>query len=100
MTQTAIEDVEAAHGECWCCGCAGDVDRMVHLGNHPEVTLCLRCAHWASKQAAGLEDRDRSGPLPIVRDVLRTARRQVIDHGLHRNPIIGAPLRWLGKRLP
>jgi hypothetical protein len=73
---------------------------MVHLGNHPEVALCLRCGRWAAKQAAEIEDRGRSGPLVMVRDRLRHARRRVIGCGLHRNRVLGRPLRWLGRHLP
>src|SRR5260370_22969148 len=28
---------------------SGNPAKMVHLGNHPEVTLCTRCAHSVSK---------------------------------------------------
>jgi hypothetical protein len=97
-SRTALASDEAKRVECWCCGTVGD--RMVHLGNHPEVALCLRCAHWASKQAWELEDRERSGPLVAARDKLRSARRTVMQHGWQHNRIVGGPLRWLGKRLP
>jgi hypothetical protein len=30
--------------ECWCCGQQQPPAEMIHLGNHPEVALCLRCA--------------------------------------------------------
>lgn len=87
-------------GECWCCGSTDDPDRMVHLGNHPEVGICRSCARWAAKQAWEIEDRDRTGPLVRVRDVLRTGRQIVIDHGWHRGRWLGGPLRWIGKRMP
>ena len=73
---------------------------MVHLGNHPEVALCLRCARWAAKQAGQIEDRSRTGPLVRVRDRLRLARQEVIRRGWHRNRWLGGTLRRLGKRLP
>ncbi|HEY2296438.1 MAG TPA: hypothetical protein VGH43_01820 [Jatrophihabitans sp.] len=92
---TAVES-----SECWCCGAVGDPDRMVHLGNHPEVALCIGCARWAAQQAWGLEDRSKSGPLVAARDGLRAARRTVIEHGWQHNRVIGGPLRWIGKRLP
>lgn len=97
---TAIDDHELQQSECWCCGTIGDSDRMVHLGNHPEVALCLVCGHWAAKQAWAIEDRTRSGPLVAVRNRLRRARQQVIKRGLHRNRFYSRPLRWLGRRLP
>ena len=73
---------------------------MVHLGNHPEVALCLRCARWAAQQAKQLEDLARTGPLVRVRDRLRLARQKVIQRGWHDHRLIGRPLRWLGKHLP
>jgi hypothetical protein len=97
---TAVEDHEIQRSECWCCGAVDDRTRMVHLGNHPEVALCLACGRGAAKQAAEIEDRARSGPLVLARDRLRHARQRVIQRGLHRNRILGRPLRWLGKRLP
>lgn len=86
--------------QCWCCGSVDDPERMVHLGDHPEVGLCRACARWAAKQAWAIEDRDRTGPLALVRDGLRSIRRTVIAQGWHRSRWLGGPLRWIGKRLP
>jgi hypothetical protein len=99
-TPTAVDDHELPRSECWCCGTVDDPDRMIHLGNHPEVALCLACGRWAAKQAGEIEDRARTGPLVMARDRLRHARATVIGRGLHRNRILGRPLRWLGRRLP
>ena len=87
-------------GPCWCCGTIDDPDRMVHLGNHPEVALCLRCAHWAAKEAWEIEDRDKTGLLVKMRDRFRHLRRDVRDRNWHQHPVFGRPLRWLGKYLP
>jgi hypothetical protein len=73
---------------------------MVHLGNHPEVALCLPCVRWAAKQSRQIEDRTRTGPLVRVRDRLRLARQQVMQRGWHRNRWLGGPLRWLGRHVP
>lgn len=73
---------------------------MVKLGNHPEVSLCLRCARWAAKQAAQIEDLNRTGVLVRLRTQLRRARHKVITRGWHRNRHLGGALRWLGRRLP
>jgi hypothetical protein len=73
---------------------------MVHLGNHPEVALCVGCARWAANQAWEIEDTNKTGPLVLARDRLRAARRHVVDKGWRRNRLLGGPLRWLGKRLP
>jgi hypothetical protein len=39
--QIAVEDERLGRSECWCCGISGDPAKMVHLGDHPEVTLVL-----------------------------------------------------------
>ena len=41
---------------CWCCGCSGTVEQMAHLGQHPEVAVCIRCAHSLSKWAWEIEE--------------------------------------------
>jgi hypothetical protein len=87
-------------GQCWCCGTTDDPARTVHLGNHPEVALCLPCVRWAAKEAWEIEDRDRTGVVVGLRDRFRRLRRGVIDHHWHRHPIVGRPLRWLGRHLP
>lgn len=98
-TRTAVEDHELGKSECWCCGVTDEPARMVHLGNHPEVALCVRCGRWAAQQAWEIEDRAKTGPLVTARDRLRTSRRAVIDHGWQHGRL-GRPLRWLGRHLP
>ena len=87
-------------GQCWCCGSIDDPDTMVHLGQHPEVVMCRPCARWAAKQANEIEDRGRTGVLVNMRDRLRRVRGGVVRRGWHQSPVIGRPLRWLGKHLP
>jgi dissimilatory sulfite reductase (desulfoviridin) alpha/beta subunit len=77
-----------------------DWARMVHLGNHPEVALCIGCGHWASKQAWAIEDRSRTGLAVRIRGHVRRARQTVIRRGWQRNPILGRGLRWLGRFIP
>jgi hypothetical protein len=72
----------------------------MRLGNHPEVAVCLGCAHFLHQQARGLEDAVRPSPAGRVRDALRTARRFVIQHGWHQKPVIGSLLRRLGRHTP
>jgi hypothetical protein len=86
--------------QCWCCGSTEDPTRLVHLGNHPEVTLCTACARWASKEAAEIEDMTRTGFAVKVRDGLRHARRKVVEKGWHESRLIGRPVRWLGRYFP
>jgi hypothetical protein len=73
---------------------------MIHLDNHPEVEMCRLCARWAAKEAWEIEDRDKTGVLASMRDRFRHLRRRVIDRNWHRHPVLGPPLRWLGKHLP
>jgi hypothetical protein len=97
---TVADGEDAEPSGCWCCGAMDAPDRMVHLGNHPEVALCLGCARWAAKQAWAIEDQARIGPVARARDRFRVARRGVVDRGWHRHRVFGRPLRWIGKRLP
>lgn len=99
-TRAAVEDDGPSASQCWCCGAIEDPARLVHLGNHPEVTLCLGCARWVSKRAWEIEDASKAGPVVRVRDRFRAARRAVVDRGWHHHRVFGGPLRWLGKRLP
>ena len=48
---------------------------MVHLGDHPEVAMCLPCARWAAKEAWELEDRGETGSLAKMSDRLQQLRR-------------------------
>jgi len=86
--------------ECWCCGTTYPAADLIRLGNHPEVGVCLACAHYLHQQARGHEDARRPSPATRVHDQLRAARQLVIRRGWHRAPVIGRPLRWLGRRLP
>lgn len=99
-TFAAVEDAELEPSACWCCGAIDAPERMVHLGNHPEVALCLGCARWAAKEAWEIEDQGRTGLVVWARDGFRTIRRGVVDRGWHRHRVFGGSLRWIGKRLP
>jgi hypothetical protein len=85
---------------CWCCGSVQQEVSVIRLGNHPEVAVCLGCAHFLHQQARGREDAVRPSPATRVRDALRTARRFVIQHGWHQKPLIGRLLRRLGRHTP
>lgn len=99
VAQPAIEESDGLT-ECWCCGQRLPADSFVHLGNHPEVAVCLRCAHFLHKQAAGREDALRHSPLARARDGLRSGRELVMRRHWHQKPVIGPVLRWLGRFLP
>jgi hypothetical protein len=101
--ETAVDPIDLPGGgstPCWCCDTVDAPDRMVHLGNHPEVHLCLRCAHSVHKQAWEIEDEEKRGPAVLARERFRSVRAQVVRRGWHQNRFIGAKLRWLGKYLP
>jgi hypothetical protein len=97
---TAVDDHESRRSECWCCGNLQDPAQMIRLGNHPEVTLCVRCAHRVAQQASEIDDRSMSGPAVRARDALRVMRRRVMERGWHRSRTFGPLFRWLGTRLP
>ena len=99
-TRAPVGGQEPSRSQCWCCGVIEDSTRLVHLGNHPEVVVCPRCAHSLSKWAWEVEDRERTGPAVRVRDGIRRMRRIVVQHGWHQNRIVGRGLRWLGRFTP
>lgn len=85
---------------CWCCGDRNGESSVVRLGDHPEVMLCLRCAHSIHRRAQAIEDAGVRTMATRVRGVVRTSESFVIRYGLQRKPLIGPLLRWLGPRLP
>lgn len=98
---TAIEDEQSpGPSQCWCCSAIADPAQLVHLGNHPEVAVCTRCAHALSKWAWEIEDQARTGLAVRARDRFRRLRKHVVRHDLHNNRLIGRPLRWLGRFTP
>lgn len=98
MTQVPAEIDGSA--VCWCCGDQHAESSVVRLGDHPEVTLCLRCAHFVHRRAQAIEDAGVRTMATRARDVVRTSESFVIQHGLQCKPVIGPLLRWLGTRLP
>jgi hypothetical protein len=97
---TAAESDAAEPLQCWCCNGIYTEAELVRLGSHPEVGVCLRCAHFLHQQARGREDALRPSPASRLRDGMRAGRRLVMRQHWHQKPIIGRPLRWLGRRLP
>jgi len=97
---TDIDLHEDGSVRCWCCGTIEVPDRMVHLGDHPEVHLCLGCAHFVHRRAREIEDARKEGPAAFVRDRVRSLRALVIRRGWHHNRFTGATLRRLDRYLP
>jgi hypothetical protein len=85
---------------CWCCGRPNREPDVVRLGDHPEVAVCLGCAHFLHQRARAREDELRPSPAGRARDVLRAARALVMRRGWHELAVIGPLLRRLGARLP
>jgi hypothetical protein len=110
MTETPMraEAIEVDRGsassggeaDCWCCGQRYPSDRLVPLGSHPEVAVCFACAHFLHRQAGQREDALQPSIAGRLRDGLRRGRRVVIERQWHQRPVIGRPLRWLGRHLP
>lgn len=97
---TAAE--EAAHGtgavSCWCCGNEYEADRVVRLGAHPEVAVCIICAHDLRRRAK--EHVPATATTRRVRGLMRSVRGAVIRRKLGEKPVIGKALRWLDRHLP
>lgn len=62
---------------CWCCGQPYPPDRMVHLGTHPEVTVCADCARFLHRRAALLGAH--ATPVALIRRATQTIRDQVLS---------------------
>jgi hypothetical protein len=98
--RTAVDQASEGEPGCWCCGQIHPTDQMVSLGNHPEVHLCVGCAHFVHQRAWEIEDRGKRGAAALARDKFRDVRAGVMRRGWHQNRFIGGRLRWLGKHLP
>jgi ribosome-binding protein aMBF1 (putative translation factor) len=94
------QNESADRNSCWCCGQEQTSKDMVHLRDHPEVEVCLRCAHYLHQQARGREDAQTRSPQARVRDGMRSVRGLMMRYDLQHKPVIGSILRWLGPRVP
>ena len=93
---TAVDVPDDGDGQCWCCGTVERPDRMVHLGNHPEVHLCLRCAHFVHQQAGQIEDEVRGGPGAWAREGCETSVPRS-PAGVAPEPVRRRPAALAGK---
>jgi hypothetical protein len=85
---------------CWCCGQQRPADQVVYLGSHPEVAVCLTCAHFLHQRARAREDQLHPSLAGRGRDILRAVRELVIRRGWHQVPAVRRVVRWAGRRLP
>jgi hypothetical protein len=82
---------------CWCCGQPRSEDTLVHLGNHPEVGICVSCVHFLHRRA---RDQQATAMRQTLRGAAESVRGQVMARGLHERPMIGPVLKWLNRHLP
>jgi hypothetical protein len=93
------QDVPAL-AKCWCCGSPYPDTELLHLGEHPEVGICPRCARSIYRRAVQRVDEQHPTTAARLRGVVRTARERVIGRGWHNRPIIGTLLRRIDRHLP
>lgn len=97
---SAVVGLRDDGAQCWCCDASDAPDRMVQLGRHPEVHVCLPCAYLVYQRAWEIEDGDTRGFGEFARDQVRNLRAEVTRRGWHHNRFIGSRLRWLDEYLP
>ena len=100
-----MADVAVAHDQiertvCWCCGKDVEEPQLLRLGDHPEVGVCTRCAHWLHRRARAVADTGSRRPGALVRRTIDAARRAVVRRGIPHVPLVGPMLRWLDRHLP
>jgi hypothetical protein len=98
VEDTDDEDVRRGQGRCWCCDRPYRPEEMVHLGAHPEVTVCRDCARYLNRRAAILPGTTK--PMRVVRSTTQAVRDRVMARNLHESRFLGRFLRWLDKYLP
>jgi hypothetical protein len=95
--QTQVPVAKGTKDACWCCGRVTAEDALVHLGNHPEVGICINCVHFLGRRA-------RNYQATVVRQRLRATaesiRARVMARGWHQHPAFGPALRWINRHLP
>ena len=101
MTQHKITTSSSgtAPTNCWCCGKTFSEDRLVRLGLHPEVGLCLQCTIWLKRRAITRHHEQHA----ISRQLLRaidTIRNTVIQQNWHNHRWFGPLLRQINRYLP
>jgi hypothetical protein len=88
---------QTGESSCWCCGQIRPEEALVHLGNHPEVGICINCVHFLRRRA-------RDHQATVMRQRLCGAadsiRGEVKARGWHQRPLIGPALQWLDRHLP
>lgn len=96
----ATEHETVSPSECWCCGSSYPEAELVHLGNHPEVGICVGCSRWVWRRAVRRHDGQRRSPAARARRVIDRARDAVIQRGWHERGLLGTVLRRIDRYLP
>jgi hypothetical protein len=101
VTAHAAHDYdESSQPRCWCCGADKSDNELVHLGNHPEVGICPRCAHWVHRRGTQLEDAKHPSIAARLRAIVHALRTAVINKGWHQGGFLGTLLRRIDRYLP
>lgn len=88
---------QATKSNCWCCGRETADDALVRLGSHPEVGVCVNCAHFLARRARDIQATQLRKRL---RGTAESIRREVMARNLHNQPVIGPALRWINRHSP
>jgi ribosome-binding protein aMBF1 (putative translation factor) len=94
---TGTSAVEGHEVRCWCCGKAYDEARVVHLGEHPEVAVCIDCARDLNRRA---RKREAAAVARWLHQRGDAARGAVMERGWHERPVVGRALRWINRHSP
>src|SRR5215470_16035048 len=95
--ETGTARDQTGEGTCWCCGQIRSENALVHLGNHPEVAICINCVHFLQRRARDLQ---ATAVRQRMRRAAESIRGQVIARGWHERPVIGPALMWVNRHLP
>jgi hypothetical protein len=88
---------ETGQSECWCCGRMTFPEALVHLGNHPEVGVCINCVRFLGRRA---RDYLASQMRHRLRGAADSIRGEVMSRGWHDRPVIGPALLWINRHVP
>jgi hypothetical protein len=94
-TETAIG--ETGQSECWCCGRVTSDEALVHLGNNPEVGVCIGGVRFLGRRA---RDYQASQMRQRLRGAADSIRGEVMSRGWHERPVIGPALMWINRHVP
>jgi hypothetical protein len=97
---TAQDHAETSSPQCWCCGASKNDNELVHLGNHPEVGICTRCAHWVHRRGTQLDDAQHPSIAARLRSIVHALRTAIVNKGWHERGLLGTLLRRIDRHLP